>query len=137
MFDVTFEIEFGDCDPAGIVFYPRFFGWFDATFQRWLRARGTSQAAIAARFGAVGTGLVDVGARFRAPLVPGDTITLSITGVDWDERTFAVRYQGRCDGGGGGRICVEGEETRGLFVRAPDGRLRLVPLAELRAMIEA
>ncbi len=26
----TIRIEWGDCDPAGIVFYPRYFEWFDA-----------------------------------------------------------------------------------------------------------
>ena len=26
----TIRIQWGDCDPAGIVFYPRYFEWFDA-----------------------------------------------------------------------------------------------------------
>jgi len=26
----TQTIEWGDCDPAGIVFYPRYFAYFDA-----------------------------------------------------------------------------------------------------------
>ena len=24
------RVQWGDCDPAGIVFYPRYFEWFDA-----------------------------------------------------------------------------------------------------------
>ena len=36
-------IEWGDCDPAGIVFYPRYFAMFDAStaslFQRALLSR--------------------------------------------------------------------------------------------------
>ena len=27
----TVRIEWGDCDPAGIVFYPRYFAMFDAS----------------------------------------------------------------------------------------------------------
>ena len=26
----TVRVQWGDCDPAGIVFYPRYFEWFDA-----------------------------------------------------------------------------------------------------------
>ena len=26
----TIRIQWGDCDPAGIVFYPNFFRWMDA-----------------------------------------------------------------------------------------------------------
>ena len=26
----TIRVQWGDCDPAGIVFYPRYFEWFDA-----------------------------------------------------------------------------------------------------------
>jgi len=25
------RVQWGDCDPAGIVFYPRYFEWFDAS----------------------------------------------------------------------------------------------------------
>ena len=35
----TIHIEFGDCDPAGIVYYPRYFAFFDAaTFALFERA---------------------------------------------------------------------------------------------------
>jgi acyl-CoA thioesterase FadM len=34
----SFEVQFGDCDPAGIVFYPNYLAWFDAAFGRMLRA---------------------------------------------------------------------------------------------------
>jgi len=27
----TVRVQWGDCDPAGIVFYPRYFEWFDAS----------------------------------------------------------------------------------------------------------
>ena len=32
-------VSFGDCDPAGIVFYPNFFRWFDRCFHHFLAAR--------------------------------------------------------------------------------------------------
>lgn len=35
-----FDITFGDCDPAGIVFYPNAFRWMDAGFHTLLRPVG-------------------------------------------------------------------------------------------------
>jgi acyl-CoA thioesterase FadM len=35
-YDVT--VAWGDCDEAGIVFYPNDFYWFDSAFQALLRA---------------------------------------------------------------------------------------------------
>ena len=31
-------IQFGDCDPAGIVFYPRFFDLFSSALEDWFRS---------------------------------------------------------------------------------------------------
>ncbi len=36
------EVGWGDCDPAGIVFYPNFYRWFDACSHALLTARGLS-----------------------------------------------------------------------------------------------
>ena len=125
-----FEVEFGDCDPAGIVFYPRFFAWFDATFQRWLRASDIDQASIRSRFDAVGTGLIDARASFKAPVRPGDRLTVSLISLAWQDRVLTVGYEGRV----GGKTVIEGEEMRGMFVER-DGRLRLAPLDGLRDLL--
>ena len=42
MFTTLFGVEWGDCDEAGIVYYPRYFYWMDCAFHRFLRARGLS-----------------------------------------------------------------------------------------------
>ena len=131
VFENCISVEFGDCDPAGIVFYPRYFSWFDACFQRWLRNKGVDQAALQKAFNAVGTGLVNGDASFRSPLRPGQQLTVLILKVDWSERTLRVSYQGKC----GDRIIVEGEELRGQFGKGEDGALKLMPIAEFRAMI--
>ena len=36
----TVRIEWGDCDPAGIVYYPRYFQMFDASTQYLFEAAG-------------------------------------------------------------------------------------------------
>lgn len=126
MFQTSHSITFGDCDPAGILFYPNHFRMMDATFQAWLRSRGMSQGAVRRRFGAVGTGLVETDATFRAPVRDGDKLVHDLR-VEWRERTLLARYRGTVEG----TLAIEGRETRGLFVEEA-GRLRLAPLEPLR-----
>ena len=73
MFRTEFIVEWGDCDEAGIVFYPNYFYWFDCTFQRLLRERKLGQRELKRRFGVV-TPLVDVGARFLGPATHDDVL---------------------------------------------------------------
>ena len=48
----TFRIMFSDCDPAKIMFYPRYFEWFDRASQELFNAVDLSWDAIwEARFG--------------------------------------------------------------------------------------
>ena len=35
-----FTVEFGDCDPARIVFYPNFFRWMDSAARHYFEAAG-------------------------------------------------------------------------------------------------
>jgi 4-hydroxybenzoyl-CoA thioesterase len=130
-FQTRFRVEFGDCDPAGIVFYPRYLAWFDACFQQWLSSWNMDQAQIQNHFNAVGTGLMKVEANFRAPARPGDSLTLSLTEIVWNDRTLQIHYRGTLDD----QLIVEGYELRGLLGKGEDGALKLMPLAELRAMI--
>lgn len=62
-YETRFTIEWGDCDEAGIVFYPNYFYWLDCTFQRWLRSVGLSQRELRRRYGST-TPIIDVGASF-------------------------------------------------------------------------
>ena len=63
-----FTIEWGHCDPAGIVFNSRFFEFFDwGTWILFEAALGVKPSELAAAFGIAGLPLVDAGARFLAP----------------------------------------------------------------------
>ena len=126
-----FAISFGDCDPAGIVFYPNFHRWMDATFHGFLRARSIGHAALCRRLDAVGLGLMETGLRFRAPGQDGDQLDFAIEGIDWSARSYRIGYRASV----GERLLAEGFETRGLFRRDPDGRLRAAPVAPLRAIL--
>lgn len=119
MFHMRMIAEWGDCDPAGIVFYPRYFGWMDAGFQALLRARGLSQQTLRERFGTV-TPLVEVGASFRGPVRPGDALTVAIDVEAWEERRFRVSYAFDA----GESVVAEGFEVRAWANLAADGTLR-------------
>lgn len=128
----SIPVSFGDCDPAGIVYYPNHFRWFDATFHALLFRHGAGHAAICAELCSIGLGLIDVGATFRSPAVNGDRLDLAVRIVEWNAKTFRLAYRGMI----GGRPVVEGFELRGVFIR--DGeRLRAGEVAPLRAILEA
>jgi 4-hydroxybenzoyl-CoA thioesterase len=125
-------VEFGDCDEAGIVFYPRYFYWFDCAFQGLLRRHELSQRALRARFGAV-TPIIDAGARFRAPASYDDVLAVSCAVELWEERRFRLRYEIRR----GDRLVAEGHEMRAWAVLKPAGGIEggAIP-AEFRALLE-
>ena len=131
MFTTSFTVEWGDCDEAGIVYYPRYFYWMDSAFHRFLRARDLSYRAFKQRFGAE-LPLVDVGARFRAPLTYDNEFQIHVRVAEWQERRFRLTYD----------LVREDEPiAAGFEVRAwafaEGGRLRGGPIPEdFRALIE-
>lgn len=106
MFETAFTIEWGDCDEAGIVFYPNYFYWFDCTYQRWLRQYGLSQRELRRRFQSV-TPLVDVGAQFVGPARYDDELSIRAEVTEWRERRFRNRLQ-----------ALGGRRARGQRLRA-------------------
>jgi 4-hydroxybenzoyl-CoA thioesterase len=71
------RIESGDCDPADIVFYPRYFAIFDAcTIALLERALGTTMREMRKTYDCVGFPMVDTRARFMAPCRYGDEVAV-------------------------------------------------------------
>ena len=128
-----FTISFGDCDPAGIVFYPNFYRWMDATFHGFLRTRSIGHAALCRKLDAIGLGLMETGMRFRAPGRDGDRLIFAIDSIDWSARSYRVGYSAFV----GETLLAEGFETRGLFRRDDTGRLSAAPVGPLRAALQS
>ena len=63
----TLRIEWGQCDPAGIVFYPQYFIIFNSSTGWLLERTGLSPREMREKYGIVGMPVVEVGARFVAP----------------------------------------------------------------------
>src|SRR5437763_1063733 len=88
-----FTVEFGDCDPAGIVFYPNFFRWMDAASLRYFRAIGIPPwREFEAQSGILGTPLVDASARFLAPATYGDDIEIETSIDEWRGKSFVMSH---------------------------------------------
>ena len=51
---LTRRVEWGDCDPAGIVFNPQFFRWFDHGTTMLYEAAGWPKQEMLAKFDAAG-----------------------------------------------------------------------------------
>jgi 4-hydroxybenzoyl-CoA thioesterase len=104
-----FTIEWGQCDPAGIVFNSHFFEFFDwGTWTLFEKALGVKPAELFATFGILGLPLVDAGARFIAPARFGDVVELISQVTAFRRSSFDVLHQLLVHGA----LAVEGRETR-------------------------
>lgn len=121
------RVEWGDCDPAGIVFNPNFFSWFDHSTTMLYEAAGWPKQEMLAHFGAAGCPLVDTRATFRAPCSYGDTVEITSTIAEIRRSSFDIRHVLNK----GDALCVEGFETRVWTVHDPDsGALKSSALPE-------
>jgi len=112
----TFIVAFSDCDPARIVFYPKYLEWFDKSTEAMFRTRGLPWPKMWAEYDMVGTPLVDVSAKFIAPSRFGDKITVESWVGEWRGKVFIVEHRVINDG----KVTVEGREVRVWGVKDPD-----------------
>ena len=121
------RIEWGDCDPARIVFNPRFFAFFDDATSMLIEAAGWPLAKAMADLGIIGWPLVATRAEFRTPCAHGDRVAITSRFVDVRRSSFDVAHVLEKDGA----VCAEGFETRVWTRRDPGtGRLGSTPIPE-------
>ena len=121
-----FTIEFGDCDPAGIVFYPNYLRWMGAASLHYFRAMGVPPwQELAAQTGIIGTPIVDVSARFVRSASYGDIIDIESTISEWRGKSFLFRHVIRR----GEETLVEGQEVRIFARRSPEDPRRIQAVA--------
>lgn len=120
------RVEWGDCDPAGIVFNPNYFRWFDHATAMLYEAAGWPKDEMLAKFGAAGCPIVETKATFRAPCRYGDDVTIESSIQEVRRSSFAVRHLLRH----GETLCVEENETRVWTVRDESGALKSAALPD-------
>jgi acyl-CoA thioesterase FadM len=122
----TVQVRWGDADPAGIAFYPRFFEWYDIGTEALFASLGLAWAEAFPRYGIVGVPILEAGSRFVSPVRYGDAVAVR-TRVAWvREKTFRVEHELSV----GDRRCAEGFEVRAWVTRpeTPGARLRALAI---------
>jgi 4-hydroxybenzoyl-CoA thioesterase len=124
----TVRIRWGDCDPAGIIFYPRYFEIFDAaTAALFERALGITKLQMLKTFDFAGWPLVRTRARFLKPTRFGDDVTVD-TSIKFGRSSFDIEHRLSL----AGELCVECSEKRVWIVRDPidPGRIESHPIPD-------
>jgi 4-hydroxybenzoyl-CoA thioesterase len=120
--------RWGDVDAAGIVFYPRFFEWYDLATEALFDALGLPWPALFLAEGIVGVPIVESGSRFVSPVRYGDTLDIRAV-VAWvKDKTFRMEHELSIDG----RLCASGFEVRAWVKQptTPGGRLEAQAIPE-------
>ena len=123
------RIVWGDCDPAGIVYYPRYFEMFDtSTTALFERALGMTKYQFLKHYDTLGYPMVDTRARFVLPTRYGDDVVIETTITEIKRSSFAVTHRLLKDGA----LAVEGFETRVWVGRDPadPDKIKAKPLAD-------
>ncbi len=116
-------IEWGHCDPAGIVFNPRFFEFFDWSTALLVRAAlGLEKSEMLAAYGLAGIPLVDTRATFHRPSRFGEQVEIVSSVMSVGRSSFEVGHRLFNDA----RLAVEGREKRVWAIRDGEhgGRLK-------------
>lgn len=101
-------VEWGDCDPARIVFYPRYFAWFDASTHLMLEDAGIGHDVLREQYGVRGCVLGAVEASFSSPGFYADRLSLHAQVVRVGGASFSVQHTISR----GAEQLLSGQETR-------------------------
>lgn len=116
------RIEWKDCDPAGIVFYPRYFEMFDTSTTMLVEhALGMQKFDYLKAYDFLGHPLVETRARYRIPTRFGDEVAIESKLVDCGRSSFKIEHRLAK----AGALAVEGFETRVWAVRDPNDKTRI------------
>ena len=129
------QVHWGDCDPAGIIFYPTYFRWIDAAtwamFEtagygpRWMKAHHTAMPLVSAE------------CQFLHPAEQGDRCEVRSRIGRFGGKSFVVDHEVvRSDG----TVLAKGKETRvwGRHAAGPGTPMKGEPIPEdLRARFRA
>ena len=123
------QVHFGDCDPAGIVFFPNFARWMDQASLAFFAACGVPPwRELERTLGIVGTPVLETRTRFFIPASYGETLDVRTSVESWAAKTFRQRHQVRR----GAELICEGSEVRAFVVRdaARTGRMKAVAVPD-------
>ncbi len=103
-FNTRITVRFGDCDPAGLVYYPVLFHYCHAAMEDFFAARCGVEYARLVADERVGFPTVNVSAEFFEPFVYGDAAEVEV----WASRIgrTSVTFEYRLRRARDGRLCA-------------------------------
>jgi 4-hydroxybenzoyl-CoA thioesterase len=129
------QVHWGDCDPAGIIFYPTYFRWMDAA--TWAFVESVGYTAKRMREEHLAMPLVSAECQFLAPAVHGERCEVRSRIERFGGKSFVVAHDiVRSDG----VALARGSETRvwGRFASGPGSPMKGEPIPEsLKALFRA
>jgi 4-hydroxybenzoyl-CoA thioesterase len=127
-------VAFGDCDPAGIVFFPNFSRWMDASSLNFFVKCGVpTWRELVKTTGIIGTPLLEINTRFTQPAVYGETLQIHTSVEEWRDKVFIQKHVIKR----GDDLICEGRETRAFCIRHPENPERIKAIAvpqDIRAL---
>jgi 4-hydroxybenzoyl-CoA thioesterase len=133
---IVFEVsvQFGDCDPAGIVFFPNFSRWMDASSLNFFVKCGVpTWRELVKTTGIIGTPLLEINTKFMRPATYGETLQIHTSVQEWRDKVFIQKHVVMR----GDELLCEGLETRAFCIRPADApeRIKSIPIpADIKAL---
>jgi 4-hydroxybenzoyl-CoA thioesterase len=124
------NIHFGDCDPAGIVFFPNFARWMDAASLSYFMQCGVPPwREFVKTTGVVGTPVLETNTKFLKSATYGETIEIHTSVVEWRGKVFVQKHEVRR----GEDLLCESREVRAFVIRDPANpdRLKAIPAPDI------
>ena len=118
---------FGDCDPAGIVFFPNYSKWMDAASLNFFFQCGVPPwRELVKTTGIIGTPLLEINTKFMRPATYGETLHIHTSVSEWRDKVFIHMHRVMR----GDELLCEGSETRAFCVRPPEQpeRIKAIPV---------
>ena len=102
-------VEWGDCDPAGIVYYPSYFRWCDEATYRLFLSAGIRRDDVSSGQWKEGTPVVRAECSFRRASQHGEKLVIESSVMKFGRSSFTIAHVFR---DASGEIAAEGIETR-------------------------
>ena len=128
----TVRIEWGDCDPVGIVFYPRYFAMFNHSTELAVEAAlGCKKPALFRDYEFDGYPVIETRARFLIPTRHGDDVVIETSITEVRRSSFHLQHRLLKNGS------LTHEERAVMETHVLIGYSMLEPLPYIRASLPA
>jgi acyl-CoA thioester hydrolase len=88
---IEFQVEFGETDTAGIVFYPNYFRWFDRATHTWLNTIGLEHSELIEKYH-YAQPVTECGCQFVRPLRYNDPVKIETRLIELKESLFRIEH---------------------------------------------